>query len=44
MNKYNDGYFDSYPFDETNELYQEFVRNNEILLSPIVALLPDYYA
>jgi exodeoxyribonuclease V gamma subunit len=44
MSKYNDGYFDSYPFDETNEIYQEFVRNNEILLSPIVSLLPHYYA
>ena len=44
MSKYKDGYFDSYPFDETNEIYHEFVRNNEILLSPIVSLLPDYYA
>ncbi|OAQ39717.1 exodeoxyribonuclease V subunit gamma [Pedobacter psychrophilus] len=44
MNKYNDGYFDSFPYDETNEIYQEFVKNNEILLSPIVSLLPDYYA
>ncbi|MBK0384410.1 exodeoxyribonuclease V subunit gamma [Pedobacter sp. SD-b] len=44
INKYKEDYFNSFPYDENNIIYKEFVSNNEILLAPTVELLPDYYA